>query len=216
MSRTTALVTAFVFVILGGVVHGLWTDRWVVCKEPGAAAASLSRLPMTIGNWEGQAIDFKSSRSGQRQISGIMRRYANRLDGTTVSILLVCGRPGPVSVHTPDVCYDGAGYDLAAPPVRYLAQTESAMPPAEFWAASFQKQQSAVPTQLRILWSWNATGAWQAPDNPRLAFARLPVLYKLYVIRETTAADEHREEDRCNDFVRRLLIEFKKSIYPDS
>ena len=114
MSRTTALVTAFVFVIFGGVVHGLWTDRWVVSKEPGAAAANLIRLPMTIGDWEGQAINVKSSRSGQRQLGGIMRRYTNRLDGTTVSILLVCGRPGPVSVHTPDVCYDGAGYDLAA------------------------------------------------------------------------------------------------------
>ena len=40
----------------------------------------------------------------------VYRRYRNPRTGESVSVLLVCGRGGPISVHTPDVCYAGAGY----------------------------------------------------------------------------------------------------------
>src|SRR5439155_15150223 len=131
-------------------------------------------------------------------------------------ILLVCGRPGPVSVHTPDVCYEGVGYEMAAAPVRYAAREGSSAAPAQFWMADFEKQRAAVPVRLRILWSWHAAGAWQAPDDPRLTFARFPVLYKLYVIREMASGDERLEEDRCGEFLGQLLPEFRNSILGDS
>ena len=64
------------------------------------------------------------------------------------SVLLVCGRPGPVSVHTPDVCYAGVGYAMENPPVLY--QPPSATPSGEFWMADFVQQKSTIPTHLRM------------------------------------------------------------------
>ena len=145
-----------------------------------------------------------------------MRRYTNRLNGSAASILLVCGRPGPVSVHTPDVCYEGDGFDLLGPPVRYAVQASSPSEPAEFWAATVNKQSPTAPLRLRILWSWNATGTWKAPDNPRPTFARFPVLYKLYVVREVIGADERLEEERYDDLIRQLLLEIEEVIHPRS
>ena len=81
---------------------------------------------------------------------------------------------------------------------------------AEFKTAVLTKTQAAGQTQLRVLWSWYAAGAWSVPDNPRLAFARQPRLYKLHVVRET--AGESLDEDPCVDLVRQLLTAFQRQV----
>jgi hypothetical protein len=213
--QTLRIVIALAVVIPCGVVYGLWTDRWVVSDEPGASAAKLAGLPLTVGEWEGEAMAVDTRGRAMAGVAGhLARRYRNRLNGGAVSVLLVCGRPGPVAVHTPDVCYDGAGYDLAAPPARFAVSSDPALPPAEFWVADFLRVESAVPTRLRIFWAWSADGAWNAPDNPRLAFARFPALYKLYVLREAAVAGERPEDEPCTEFLRRLLPELAKCLFP--
>jgi hypothetical protein len=141
----------------------------------------------------------------QARLAGsLWRSYKNTLTGETVSVVLVCGRPGPVSVHTPEVCYAGTGYQQVSQAVRSEFRPPSPAPTAQLWTARFAKLSAPVPEQLQIYWSWNAVGTWEAPDNPRLVFARFPVLYKLYVLRETTA-DAPQEKDPGRDFLQQLL-----------
>src|SRR5438067_10570351 len=103
--RTLPILAAIAVVVPCGVVSGLWTDRWGVSAEPAASAAKLAGLPLTVGVWEGEALAAESGGRGPAGVAGqLVRRYRNRLNGDVVSVLLVCGRPGPVSVHTPDVC----------------------------------------------------------------------------------------------------------------
>ena len=59
--------------------------------------------------------------------------------------------------------------------------------------------------QLRIFWTWFGDGTWQAPDSPRLTFAHLPVLYKLYVVRELPPRPERLEQDPSLDLLQQLL-----------
>jgi hypothetical protein len=213
--RTVQTLTALAVVIPCGIVYGLWTDRWVASAEPGASAARLADVPLTIGEWEGEALAVDAAGRGPAGVAGqLVRRYRNRLTGGVVSVLLVCGRPGPVSVHTPDVCYGGAGYDLNAPPTRYAAA--SAPAPGEFWVADFNRVDSLEPVRLRIFWAWSAAGAWRAPDSPRLTFARFPALWKLYVLSETAAAGERMGDGPCPEFLRRLLPELEKRLFPSS
>ena len=134
------------------------------------------------------------------------RRYQNTATGDAVSVLLLCGRPGPLSVHTPDACYGGGGYEMAAPPRRVTAQA------AEFWTARFRKSGSATPEDLRIWWSWNAAGAWKAADSPRLDFARFPVLYKLYVIVEDASAARSADAKSCPELLDHLLPALDKAL----
>ena len=44
----------------------------------------------------------------------LLRTYTHRISGETFQVLLVCGKPGPTSLHPPDVCYQGAGYGTDA------------------------------------------------------------------------------------------------------
>ena len=39
--------------------------------------------------------------------------------------LILCGRPGPVSIHTPDVCYRGLGYEPTGSPSRWDSRVEA-------------------------------------------------------------------------------------------
>src|SRR5579885_2068669 len=114
MTRILPIVTAVVALIAGGVVHGLWTDRWVAKPDPADAAGRFDALPMTLGDWEGEAL-HASPRELQGLSGYLARRYVNRDTGDAVTVALMAGRPRVVSIHTPDVCYAGSGYEVANP-----------------------------------------------------------------------------------------------------
>ena len=121
-------------------------------------------------------------------------------------MLLVCGRPGPVAVHTPEVCYPGAGFELAQDrPAKVVVQPGSGYPPAVFRSALFRQQEALTPASLRIYWSWNSIGNWAVPEYPRFAFAGRPYLYKLYVIFELAGERAEAADATETEFLRQLL-----------
>src|SRR4029077_13786763 len=101
----------------------------------------LPRLPVAIDDWEGTDVDNDVTAKHTADIQGILqRRYVQRGSGEEIMIALVCGRPGPISVHTPDVCYQGAGFRMAAEPAKHPVALAAAVEPAPFWKASFVKE----------------------------------------------------------------------------
>ena len=157
MLRVIYLTITVAAIVLSGIVHGVWTDRWTSSEEATGAAAKLERVPLVLGDWEGQREDLGDP-ARQGGVAGYFyARYVNRRDGSPVSVFLVCGRPGPVSIHTPDACYKAAGFDVISPS-RYSAPPIPPLPQAEFWTARMLKVRSAARTSLRIYWSWNAAG----------------------------------------------------------
>lgn len=216
MVKTLPVWLALMLVVATGVADGLWSNRWSASKELQAAAARLTDFPSTIGDWEGHSQDVDARQLELGEIAGYANyRYVNRRNGNSVSVLVVCGRPGPVSVHTPDVCYRGAGYEPVSAPLKRPLEIGSSRP-AEFWMANFSKQGGNAPAHLRVCWAWSANGAWQAPDSPRMQFAQNSALYKLYVIRSIAAADEPLKGDPGVEFIQLLLPQLQKALFPAS
>jgi hypothetical protein len=213
MMRLLQLVVAIAFLLASGLAHGLWTDRWGKSEQLEAAARKLADVPLTLGDWDGRALEMSAREQEVAEVVGYaIRQFVNRRTGDVVTVLLVCGRPGPVAVHTPDVCYPGAGFALAGAPQRYR-DSHPTTSPAEFFTASFTKHASTVPEHLRLFWSWSADGDWKVPDYPRWTFARYPALYKLYVVRQMRRADTPLEQDPCLEVLRLLLPELQKSLF---
>jgi hypothetical protein len=216
MARSFPLVAAIVLVISAGVAQGLWSHRWTASREIAAAVAHLDGVPMNFGEWEGQNEELDRAQLEMAEISGyLMRRYKNRRDGSALSILLVCGRTGPISVHSPDICYAGAGFQLEGDAVRHTVKSDAVPRPAGFWVGDFFKTGNTVPEHLRIYWSWNATGEWAAPENPRPFFAGSQVLYKLYVIIDSTGRTARPGTDRGAAFIEELLPQLDRSLASD-
>src|SRR5262245_10682764 len=112
MMRSLPILLAAGLLALDGYVYGLWTNRWQTSQAIPAAVARLDQVPMAFGDWQGENLEPLSAREvEQAGFEGyISRVYKNRRTGSALNVLLACGRAGPMSVHTPDVCYRGRGY----------------------------------------------------------------------------------------------------------
>lgn len=212
MRRLLPIIAAFVLVLLIGTVHGLWTHRWIPSRELEAAQARLERVSMTIGDWDG-ATQPVNPQIFQEALIGksLVRRYVNRVTGEVVTLYVACGRPGPLSVHLPTVCY---GEDsIVAPPVKQKVVTASGRP-AEFWSGKFNRRSGAVPFQERVYWSFSPTGTWEAADSPRTRYPRYPYLYKIYVTRQLIRDNE--KDDPCLTFISVLAPELERALFSES
>ena len=216
MFRPVLVVAGAILVVASGLIHGFWTGRWGSSSaDPLAAAARLDDVAQTIGSWEGADMEVDAEQLAVAQVVGhLSRRYIDRETGTALSVLIVCGRPGPIAVHPPDICYRGAGYELVNAPAKYVVNSPAGTQSAEFWMARSVKTDSAVPSQLEVFRSWSASGVWKA-DNPRLRFAGFPALYKLYVVRDVTS-DQSLDSNATVSFIQTLLSELDRSLFSDS
>jgi uncharacterized protein DUF3485 len=215
MTRFVPALTALAIIVLSGFVHGIWTNRWTVSHEVESAVKRLETVPSSLGDWTSQSLKVDQKALEIGSIDGYLSRlYTNRRDGREITILLVCGRPGPISVHTPDYCFAGIGYRALSSPVDQKIPLERATAPVEFRTAKFRKESAGSSSTLRIYWSWSADGVWKAPENPRLHFAPYRALYKLYVIRELGSTNEQAEDDTCQSFMGMFLPELDRDLFP--
>jgi hypothetical protein len=215
--RDWLTVSAAAALLLGAaLVHGLWSARWDDGQEVQEALARLDRVPMRAGPWSGQPgpLDAEAEAQASRVgIAGNVRALFTRPgEATTVAVVLMAGRFGPLSVHTPDVCYGGAGYAMIGKPKRVEVRCADGAP-AALWTACFQKPHELGAPLLRIFWTWNAGEGWKAPDNPRWTFRAKPVLYKLYAAREMMSANESPDADACLDLLRVWMPETDPKLF---
>jgi hypothetical protein len=216
MKRFLPAIVALLGLVAYGVAEGLWTHRWFASTALAEAAARLQQLPQSVADWQGNDQELDARQVIQAEMTGyVMRRYVQQRTGASVMVLLVCGRPGPTSLHSPEICYPGAGFTPAAAPVRKAFEASASGSLGDFWAGQFQKAGPA-PEALRIFWSWNGAGTWEAADTPRLHFAHHRALYKLYVIRQLPRPDEPLAQDPTLDFLDHFLPQVQRTLFPST
>src|SRR2546422_188923 len=156
MRRHLPFLTAFALVITSGVVHGLWTDRWRPSTALEDALARVDQVPLKLGGWHGQAQETDAQafeRAGAQRYWSRQYTWSDK----KVSVILMCGRAGRMAVHTPEVCYRGAGYEVLAAPLHYPVTFGTNQ--AQFWTARFGK---GLATDLQLYWAWNDGHGWAA------------------------------------------------------
>lgn len=222
MARTIAIISAAVIIIGTGVLHGYRSNRWgedVVLTE---AVARMDQIPQRIGDWVGTDHEILEEQVKAAEASRVLaRNYVNEKDGRAVSLWVVCGRPGPVAVHTPDICFVGSGQVQKDEQQKYaptLNKDSQSPLDVEFWTADFFRPKDLVPRFQRVFWSWSKDGEWEAPQNPRSEFMWNNKLYKIYIIR-TVPPNEELEEgelDPAIQFGELLVPELNKALFGDS
>jgi hypothetical protein len=224
MRRSLPLLTSIFLLLAYGLADGYWTDRWALSKELAQVSESLAAIPRDVGDWQGtdDELDPRHIRRGELRGS-LLRRYTNRRTGEVLNVLLVCGRPGPIAVHSPEVCLGGAGFQIKGRKTRQEIKASGLSGRDAFWVAQFHKPNAAVPEIIEMYWAWHGGSAWQAVENPRLDFARKRVLYKLYVTRavlrpaaSAPSADDAGGAERApiHEFLKVFLPEVKRGLFP--
>jgi len=213
---------AVVLALGSGMLYGLQTHRWTIDTRVREAAEKLDRVPRIIGDWEGRDIEISEEQLEQAAAVGyINRRYRNSVTGEEVSVMVLCGPSGPISLHPPTVCFTGAGWkmdDLKRETVLKRETGDDNGPDnrlGRFQTARFQRTTPTGPIRMRTYWAWNADGRWQAPENSRFAFASAPYLFKIYVIApaparpKNTDTNTEKTRDPSKEFIRVFLPALK-------
>jgi hypothetical protein len=208
--RWTAVITSFTILVVAGWVHGMWSGRWHQTNALEGALVRVDQVPLEIGDWKAEALEADKASFAQAGAQNYwMRTYTHTRSKVSLLVILMCGRTGRMSVHTPEVCYRGAGYEVVENASLAKMQDDLETRENTFWTTKFRKE-GGLGTNLRLYWAWNAQGSWQAPTNPRLDFRGEPFLYKLYVSYELTGSDP----PWAKEFLQELLPVLQKTLFP--
>jgi Protein of unknown function (DUF3485) len=161
-----------------GVLHQGLSDP----KSLSEATRRLDRIPASIGAWTSTARTIDDRELRLAEIDGFVRRdYRHSETGQTVSLTILCGAAGPMSVHPPTACFEGVGYSLVSGPT-VAGITDDSGHTVSLKKASFRLEESAVSEVIRVFWGWSTDGEWDAPSSARMSYRGQPWLYKLYAV----------------------------------
>lgn len=197
---------AVALTIASGVLHGRHTQRW---GPPGGFAVAKERLqsfPETIGAWE--LADEESLSAGVLDVlhepGYLVRSYRNRSTGEVVKLAMLVGLPGPISVHTPDICYSSQAYALEGDPKAITIAPDDDTEASTFWEVSFEPTGLSAPA-LTVYYAWGTGDRWTAASNPRFTYGGEPFLYKLQLAASRTPLDDLSEGKAGRRFLQDLL-----------
>ena len=204
----TFLAALGILCVSGITCHLLAKDS----AELDMAATRVALVPSVVGDWKGHDEEVEAQAFEQAGAKNYwMRTYVNQKTQDAVLVILMCGRPGKMSVHTPEVCYRGAGFEIREEPSACPLKTDKDQ--NAMWTSQFAKK-GITPTHLRLYWAWNSRGEWQASPSPRWHFRGEPFLYKLYVSREFGAEPKvAAHADPAAEFLRQFLPVLKQTLF---
>jgi hypothetical protein len=200
-TQKSAFTAAIGMLLISGLLcYVLASDT----EQLNVAAARVAQVPMDVGEWHAQEQPADEAAFAQTGAKGYwVRKYVHERTKVALYVILMCGRAGKMGVHTPEVCYGGAGYEMRDQPVaRTIEETN------RFWTAQFTKKSS----HLRLCWAWNSRGDWEASSSPRWEFRGELFLYKLYVSHETNG--KSTPDDSTADFLRAFVPEARQALFP--
>lgn len=183
-----------------GMVHGKYSNRWGKPPDMAGAAERVRGLPETIGDWEMRdSSEFGDNVVKQLQCAGYVNRvYVHRKSGDTVSVAMLVGPPGPISVHTPEVCYPSMNLEILQKAETQKIESDGAS--NEFSSVLFRSR-GLEAEKLRVWYSWANDGRWQVPKlSPRMAFSGSPMLFKIQVA-APVEGDGKEDADPCRAFI---------------
>jgi hypothetical protein len=181
--RHLLIAAGLSIILLGGMAQGWMTYRWSANTAVAEATVLLDGIPSQIGDWTSSDYALTDNEIEVGRIDGYVKReYVNALTGARVHLLLMCGAAGPISLHSPTVCFSGQGYRVVGHQSHAsIREKTSGDQRHDFHQADFGNSAVDDPTLIRLYWAWSTVGKWAAPVNPRVDYAGEPALYKLYV-----------------------------------
>jgi hypothetical protein len=176
-----------------------------------AAARRLEgKLPPKVGDWSLRGTDkLEPLVQETLQCAGyFVHRYENVETGARINVFVVLGPHGPISVHTPEICYSSRDHRQAGE--RQSVQIQDVKGNQhELWDLRF-KATGLEGGDLRVLYAWSDGGIWQAAQRPRFQYAGAPYLYKIQL--SGPIADSESGSDPCREFLEVFLAELGQRL----
>jgi hypothetical protein len=197
-----AIVLVAAMTIFSGVIQGRMSNRWGPSADLITAADKLERLPHQFGDWRLKSSEElnKMTRNMLECAGYLVRSYENLQTGDIVSVTLLLGPPGPISVHTPEICFSTHNYQTQSQR-KAVAICRTAGGDDKFWALEY-KMNDIRGGLLRVYYAWSTGGRWAAPNDARFTYAGQPYLYKIQLSGLLPPGAAPSAPDPCKAFLR--------------
>ncbi len=190
--------------LLSGYVHGRLSNRWGPPADMLAAAKRFEKLPKQFGQWRMNS----SSKMTEHVVTMlecagyINGSFINDHTGEQVNAFIILGPPGPVSVHTPEVCYSSRHYDIEGKRARVKIGEGKGLD--EFWALTL-KSTDVNKDMLRVYYAWSDSEHWNAPESPRFTYGGSGMLFKIQLAAYLPPETDIATADTCRRFLEAWL-----------
>lgn len=211
--RASAAIIAAAAITAAGAAYDGWIEhRWSTPADARAAAIRLRDVPERLGEWEVESTEaLEPSIVKMLQCSGYLNRiYRHRATGERLHVAVLAGPAGPISVHTPEVCYSNRNYRLTGGAERLQVRPDQ-RPAEAFWDVTMRHADGPADT-LEVVYAWNDGAGWQAPSQPRFALGGRPLLYKLQIARNVRPGHAN-ETETCRSFLAGLLPALDQALF---
>jgi hypothetical protein len=205
LPRFLSIVLALALTLACGVLYGRLSNRWGPSADVRAAAAKLESIPGRFGDWKLKSREElgQSAVEMLQCVGHVSRVYVHQLTGETVRMVVLLGPPGPIAVHTPEVCLSSQDYRQEEARRRLAVGDAAGGAEDAFWSLMFRAK-TLRGDLLRVCYGWSTGGRWLASDGPRYAFAGRPYLYKIQLESPLPPWAKEQTRDPC----RRFLADF--------
>lgn len=197
------IISALAMILLGGVAHGVLSNRWGISEDIQSLGENIRSIPMEIGPWKCSKDDELDDRVvGILEATGYLSRiYVHQATGESVNVFFVFGPKGPIAVHTPEICYSARAVtptsERQSVPCVYDG-TEGSI-----WKLGFETN-TIEKRKMTVYYGWTDGGPWQAAKSPR--FWRTDFLYKI----QTSCQATGKKEDSTDEFFKLFMPEVRK------
>jgi hypothetical protein len=198
----------------GGYFQGQLTERFGTRECARQAAAQLNiPLPEQCGSW--RMTDKLTMTPDVCRIlqdpAYVQRIYTHSQTGDVVTVTVIVGRPGPVSVHTPEVCYSSTDYSIAGPRRKTSIELKNGQA-HDFWDLEMKPNERFTGSPLRVLYAWSTGSKWEAAEYPRFGYGGLPHLYKLQLEVTTLPGSHSKGFDPAANFLKAFLSDLQPRL----
>lgn len=228
-ARVLLAVGLAVLITLGGRTGMPWVP--LVDRGPSAEqyGERILALPDSLGDWQ-LVQDDKLSDDAIRELkcddSYVARRYVHARHGGAVDLILLAGPPGPLTAHTPEICYSANNYRMISNvpfSVGRLDTAESedgdgsgngdADGDVPFRSVHLKSARSE-DRDLLVVYAWNDGESWRVPTIPRMAFTSRAAVVKIQLaVPRSGTGGVAGGEDLIRDFLSPLLAELNQTVF---
>jgi Protein of unknown function (DUF3485) len=223
MTRYVPILAGTLLLVGLTIVQIRMTDRFEGTNVTAEQRAELLKLvPMNIGDWQGEDMAINEDvKKTAGAVGAVSRSYRNSRTGERVDVWLIVGHSRDVSVHTPDICYPGSGFEARAKENgKYPFQIGNGEPDATFFTNTFYKEDVTGRTLRRVFWTWynpetdehQGNTVWEAPNSPKRYFGNTRGLFKLYFTSEMRDPMETAEQSAALHLARDFLPVVNKAL----
>jgi hypothetical protein len=203
---------AIVLALASAGVRWVRADRYAELIEAGELPPfPLDELPMSYGPWHGKDAKMDSEVARATGASGMVsREYVNERTGVRLSVVVLYGPASKVFIHSPELCYPGAGFRaVEGPLIQKIAVGERKLP---FASLLYEKGFGSVRDRRQVYYSWGFGGRWSPAALKQKEVDRLPGMFKVHVERRAGMYEQIDLNDPCIGFLELLLADLEPRI----